>query len=269
VTLLELTGAYGVFANAGMSIPPIFITKIVNPQGKVLVEHFPEAQRVVDPEVAYVMTSMLEDVIDRGTGRPVRALGRPVAGKTGTTNDFRDAWFLGYTPELVTGVWVGIDDRTTLGDGETGGRAASPIWLEFMQEALRDQPVTDFVAPPGVRFVRGGADKGTPVKLSNSSETFFEVFIEDAEPFAASKPGSGGRRRARPPDANPASLVRSTGEPASPDEPANGSRASATAQSSSDVQRRLRSLDRGQPELPHGVGEASEDVRGVAPQGVN
>jgi penicillin-binding protein 1A len=137
-----------------MYVPPVFITKIVDARGEILEEHFPEAHRVVSPEIAYMMTNMLEGVVQNGTGRRVRALGRPVAGKTGTTNDFRDAWFLGYTPEIITGVWVGVDDRTTLGYGEAGGRVASPIWLEFMQEAMRGYPITDFAIPPGVRFVR-------------------------------------------------------------------------------------------------------------------
>jgi penicillin-binding protein 1A len=197
VTLLELTTAYGVFANGGMYVPPVFITRIVDAQGQVIEEHFPEAQRVVEPEVAYVLTSMLEDVIQRGTGRPVRTLGRPAAGKTGTTNDFRDAWFLGYTPELITGVWIGLDDRTTLGNGEAGGRAASPIWLEFMQEAMRGQPITDFAIPPGVRFVRIEAESGTPASVWTTAETLFEVFIENAEPYTASPTTRDLRRNMR------------------------------------------------------------------------
>jgi penicillin-binding protein 1A len=197
MTLLELTTAYGVFANGGMYVPPIFITKIVDAQGKVIEERFPEAHRVVEPEVSYVLTSMLEDVIQRGTGRPVRPLGRPAAGKTGTTNDFRDAWFLGFTPELITGVWIGLDDRTTLGSGEAGGRAASPIWLEFMQEAMHGQPVTDFAIPPGVRFVRIEAESGTPASVWSTAETLFEVFIENAEPFTAASATSNQRRNIR------------------------------------------------------------------------
>jgi penicillin-binding protein 1A len=196
VSLVELTAAYGVFANSGMYVPPVFITKIVNTQGKVIEERFPEAQRVMEPEVAYVLTSMMEDVIQRGTGRPVQALGRPTAGKTGTTNDFRDAWFLGYTPELVTGVWVGKDDRTTLGHSETGGRAASPIWLDFMQEALRGQPLTDFIIPPGIRFVRTEGEKGIPAKAWNSVEAHFEVMIDGARPVAPPS-DSDVRRRMR------------------------------------------------------------------------
>ena len=102
-------------------------------------------------------------MIQEGTGQHVKALGRPAAGKTGTTNDFRDAWFLGFTPELVTGVWVGFDDGTALGRHESGGRVASPIWLEFMQGALKGRPVTDFSVPPDVRFYRIDAETGREV----------------------------------------------------------------------------------------------------------
>jgi penicillin-binding protein 1A len=197
VTLVELTAAYGVFATGGMYVPPVFITKIVDAQGKVLEEHFPEARRSISPEVAYVMTSLLEGVIQHGTGRRVRILGRPAAGKTGTTNDFRDAWFIGYTPEVITGVWVGIDDRTTLGYHETGARAASPIWLEFMQEAMRGRPITDFAIPLGVRFVRIDAKNGLPATASATAETLFEVFVDGTQPTTVPQPVSELRRDMR------------------------------------------------------------------------
>lgn len=258
VTLVELTTAYGVFANGGMHVPPVFITKIVNTQGKVIEEHLPEAHRAMDAEVAYTITSMLEDVVERGTGKPVRALGRPVAGKTGTTNDFRDAWFMGYTPEFVTGVWLGVDDRTTLGHGETGGRAASPIWLAFMQEALRDAPITDFAIPPGIRFVRTDAVKGTPARVSTSGETLFEIFIEDAEPFAAEKSEKAFRRRPPRPD-QPSGVVVN----------ANGSGTPAPAQSPSDIQRRLRLLDRGQPDVAQTGDSTPSETRGMPLREVN
>ena len=182
VTLVELTTAYGVFANEGLYVPPVFITKIVDAHGDMLEARFSEALRVVSPEIAYMMTNLMEGVIQNGTGRRVRVLGRPAAGKTGTTNDFRDAWFLGYTPEILTGVWVGIDDRTSLGQGEAGGRVASPIWLEFMQEAVRSYPITDFAIPPGVRFVRIVAESGMPATFSTTEGTLFEVFLDGRQP---------------------------------------------------------------------------------------
>jgi penicillin-binding protein 1A len=184
VTLAELTTAYGVFANAGLYVPPVFITRIVDARGEVLEERFPEARRAVSPEIAYMMTNLMEGVIQNGTGRRARTLGRPAAGKTGTTNDFRDAWFFGYTPDIIAGVWVGMDDRTTLGQGEAGGRAATPIWLEFMQEAARGYPLTDFAIPPGVRFVRIVAENGEPATYSTTAETLFEVFLDGTHPVS-------------------------------------------------------------------------------------
>lgn len=194
VTLLELTTAYGVFANGGMHVPSVFITKIIDAHQQVIEEHLPQARQAVSPEVAYVMTNLLQGVVQNGTGRRVRALGRPVAGKTGTTNDFRDAWFLGYTPDMIAGVWVGIDDRTTLGHRETGGRVASPIWLEFMQEAVREQPIADFAVPPGVRFFRIEATSGKRATISTQADTIFEAFIDGTEP-GASAPSSYDLRR--------------------------------------------------------------------------
>ncbi|MEE8300945.1 MAG: PBP1A family penicillin-binding protein, partial [Candidatus Tectomicrobia bacterium] len=148
VSLLELTSAYGVFAQNGEHIRPRFIRQVVDRERQVLEEHQPQPRPVMRQRDAHTMTNLLESVVRSGTGRVVRAVGRPAAGKTGTTNGFRDAWFIGYTPELVTGVWVGRDDHTPLGDGEHGRRAAGPIWLSFMQVALRGQPVRSFPLPP-------------------------------------------------------------------------------------------------------------------------
>ena len=128
---------------------------------------------------AFVMTSMLQGVVQRGTGTRAKVLGRPVAGKTGTTNDFLDAWFVGYSPNLVAGVWVGIDDRETLGNKESGGRAALPIWIEFMQQALERVPLQEFVTPPHIRMVRihprtgvsGDAGSGSTIQIALAEET--------------------------------------------------------------------------------------------------
>lgn len=197
VTLAELTTAYGVFANGGMYVPPMFISKIVDAQGTIVDQQFPAARRALSPEIAYVMTSLLESVITNGTGRNVHIIGRPAAGKTGTTNDFRDAWFIGYTPEVITGVWVGMDDRTSLGQRETGGRVASPIWLEFMQAAMRGRPITNFAIPPGVRFVRIEADSGVPATTSGQPDTMFEVFVDGTQPKTVVQPVSDVRRDIR------------------------------------------------------------------------
>jgi penicillin-binding protein 1A len=117
-----------------------------------------------------------------------------VAGKTGTTNDFRDAWFLGYTPELVTGVWVGIDDRRVLGHRESGGRVAAPIWLEFMQAAVQGQPITDFPIPSQVRFYRIDAESGRLVSDPSRGTTQFEAFVEGTAPEEAVTPSQDLRR---------------------------------------------------------------------------
>ena len=199
VTLLELTAAYGTFANGGIYNEPIVITKIVDRHGKVLRERYQDARQATSPEVAYLMTSMMESVIKQGTARVVRALDRPAAGKTGTTNDFNDAWFMGYTPELVTGVWVGRDDHAPLGEGETGGKVAAPIWLAFMKEAMQDRPMTGFPIPPGVRFVRlDGRGGNTPAAASFTDDTvLFEVFV-DGNHLTTSVPSAPPRQTPSP-----------------------------------------------------------------------
>ena len=153
VTLLELARAYGVFATGGTLFDPLFITKITDGQGGELEEFTSKRKQVISSETAYLITSMLKSVVERGTGKGARALGRPVAGKTGTSNDFQDTWFMGYTPEMLTGVWVGFDEKRPLGDKETGGRVAAPIWVDFMRTAMGDQPVSDFTPPEGISLV--------------------------------------------------------------------------------------------------------------------
>ena len=185
MTLLDVTTLYGVFANQGIHTEPVFITRIVDRYGMIKEEHMLTAQRVMSPEVAYTVTNMLESVVQHGTGRRVRALERPAAGKTGTTNDFHDAWFIGYTPEIVAGVWVGFDNQVSLGKREGGGRVAAPIWLAFMQKALQGQPVTDFPIPPGIRFVRQAVqDETNAITRTPEGDPYFEVFIDPA--YAAS-----------------------------------------------------------------------------------
>jgi penicillin-binding protein 1A len=195
VNLLELTAAYGTFTNGGLSVPPVFITRIVGPKQEVVEENLTRANRAISPELAYVMTSLMQGVIQEGTGKHVRALGRPAAGKTGTTNDFRDAWFLGFTPELVTGVWVGFDDGTSLGRHESGGRVASPIWLEFMQGALKDRPITDFSIPSSIRFYRIDAESGREVRGKTRARTRFEAFVPGTAPAPPASPTENIREK--------------------------------------------------------------------------
>lgn len=196
-TLMELTASYGTFANGGIYNEPIVITKIVDRKGKVLLGRFQESRQATSPEVAYLMTSMMRSVIQHGTAKALRALERPAAGKTGTTNDYDDAWFVGYTPELVTGVWVGRDDHESLGEGETGGRVAAPIWLNFMKEALKDRPVTSFPIPPGVRFVRVDTKGGHNTAVESLAEggALFEVFVDGSEPVGTAQIAAPPRKK--------------------------------------------------------------------------
>jgi len=181
LSLAEITKAYSVFSNDGMLMKPIFINRIEDRNGQIIEENQLSLQESISKQTAYVMTDLLKAVIKEGTGWRVKALKRPAAGKTGTTNDLRDAWFMGFTPDLVTGVWVGYDDRKPMGKGETGSRAASPIWLYFMSEVLKERPVEDFSAPEGVVFAKIDAEKGL-LASPYSKKTVFQAFKEGTEP---------------------------------------------------------------------------------------
>ncbi|GAB6061800.1 penicillin-binding protein 1A [Deferrisoma palaeochoriense] len=184
VSPLDLAAVYTAFPSGGVRHDPVFLLRVEDRDGNVL-EAFeePAGDPVMDPALAYVMTDMMRGVVREGTGRAVRALGRPAAGKTGTTNDYRDAWFVGFTPDLLAVVWVGYDDNRSLGRKETGGRAAAPIWLGFMREALRGRPKADFPVPQGVEFARVDAETG---KLAGpgSRKTFTAAFVKGTVPEA-------------------------------------------------------------------------------------
>jgi penicillin-binding protein 1A len=145
LTLMEHTSAFTVFPDDGIHIEPHYIRRVTSYDGAVLEEPRPDIKDVVQPDVARTMTAMLEEVVQFGTGVRAKELGRVSAGKTGTTNDFTDAWYIGFTPHITAGVWVGNDDkRVSLGKKETGARAALPIWIEFMQQAVEAYPAQDF-----------------------------------------------------------------------------------------------------------------------------
>jgi len=186
VSLLELVNAYAVFANQGYLVQPAFITKIEDRFGNILEEMNPSRERVIDKSTAYIMTSLLESVVKEGTGKRILALKRPVAGKTGTTNDLQDAWFVGYTPRFISGVWVGYDNGRTLGKGETGSRTASPIWLGFMDAILKEKPVRMFQVPEGVVFSKIDAQTGL-LPIPESPKTRFECFREGTVPTEYTK----------------------------------------------------------------------------------
>lgn len=186
-SLLEITSAYAVFANAGEKVGPVFITRIEDASGRLVANLKPQRRRVMSEQTAYLITSMLEGVIESGTGKVVRSINRPVAGKTGTTNDQRDAWFIGFTPELAAGVWVGYDDERTLGPSGTGGRMAAPVWLEFMQSATKEHPISGFPMPEGIVCVN--IDRATGRRASLETEDpFLECFKEGTEPTGPTEP---------------------------------------------------------------------------------
>ncbi|MCL4558409.1 MAG: PBP1A family penicillin-binding protein [Deltaproteobacteria bacterium] len=215
ISLIDLVSAYNVFPNYGTWVPSYYIRKVVDRSGVVLeddtvVPHAIDlgispttftgpgmttaalrqtagtsptvsAVHVVDPATAYVMISMLRNVVKHGTGWRAGALGRPAAGKTGTTEDNRDAWFIGFTPDLTAGVWVGFDDNRSLGIGEVGGNAAAPIWLDFMKNAVAPYPDSDFPIPPNIVFARIDPKTGY-LATANTPDAKFEAFVAGTQP---------------------------------------------------------------------------------------
>ena len=169
---------------------PIAIKYVIDASGDVLENNQPEGERVISPQTAFLATSMLEDVVKSGTGWRAKALRRSVAGKTGTTNEYNDAWFIGYTPELANSVWVGFDNMRTLGKNETGSRAAAPIWVSFMKKALAEMSVFDrgsrreknrnFPIPDGI--VTAVIDPMTGLLATNESKKMVEFFNEGSVP---------------------------------------------------------------------------------------
>lgn len=181
VTLQEMVRAYGVLASGGKRVAPYFIKRIVDRTGHVFEQAQIVEEQVIDPKIAFLTTYVLQDAVARGTGTRVKGIGRPVAGKTGTTNDNRDAWFMGFTPSYVTGVWVGFDKETTLHRGEVGGRAAAPIWLYFMSKFLAGSPVKSFPVPDGIVFHAVDSSSGLLVEEGSGSKTTIkDAFLKGA-----------------------------------------------------------------------------------------
>ncbi len=189
--LYELTRTYAVFANQGKVFRPIFIKKILDRHGNLLEENLPlfyakepaDEDQLISPQTAYLMTHLLEGVVQHGTGWRAKSLGRPVAAKTGTTDQYFDAWFIGYTPECITGVWVGFDDERSIGENETGSRAASPIWVTFMTRLLKNKPVKDFPAPDGIEFMKVVPKTG---EMSSAKQAILESFKDGTAPVRSS-----------------------------------------------------------------------------------
>lgn len=182
VTPLELTSAYATFASQGVRTEPIIIKTIVDGSGKALEHYDPQPVESINRTTAFLVTSLLKSVVEEGTGRGARSLQKPLAGKTGTTNNYVDAWFVGYAPSIVTGVWVGYDNpKASLGDRETGARSALPIWLPVMAKALADKPVADFAAPDDVVYRKIDPESGLLAR-EGAADAITDVFRRGTEP---------------------------------------------------------------------------------------
>ncbi|MDR1243620.1 MAG: penicillin-binding protein 1A [Endomicrobium sp.] len=182
VTLQEMVSAFAVFASGGIKTTPYIIVKITDKDGKILEENIPQQKEVLSSQTCFVLTNMLKAVIEKGSGWQAKMLGRPCAGKTGTTNGPSDAWFIGYTPQLVAGVWIGYDDRSiTLGDRVTGGVIACPIWTNFMKGALEGQPILDFAEPTDIEWALIDPSTGF-LALSKTEGAFIEAFKKGTAP---------------------------------------------------------------------------------------
>ena len=169
ITLMEQTSAYSVFPNDGVRVTPRYLTRVTDYEGRVLEEDFPEVKDVISERTARIMTSMLREVVLHGTGIAASRLPYPVAGKTGTTNDFTDAWFVGFTPTMTCGVWVGYDEKKSLGAKETGAHAALPIWTSFMNVAMAGKDAGDFQPPDSTHVPAQKVD--TPDTAPAAEET--------------------------------------------------------------------------------------------------
>jgi penicillin-binding protein 1A len=187
VTPLQMARGYAVFANGGFLVQPHFIHKIVDDRGNPLGLAQPqragdEALRVIDARNAFIMDSMMQDVTRYGTAASASKLGRrDLAGKTGTTNDFVDAWFCGYQPSLVGIAWIGFDQPKTLGKNQTGGRVALPIWIEYMGKTLKAVPETARVIPEGVVTLSTERLPAAPADAKTTIEFFYREFLPKEE----------------------------------------------------------------------------------------
>lgn len=202
-TLMRLTAAYAMLVNGGKKINTTLIDRVQDRRGRTIFRHdkricpgcgdnvkwerqevpkLPDnREQIVDPRHAYQIVSMLKGVVERGTGVRINTIDKPLAGKTGTTDDSKDTWFIGFSPDLAVGVYVGFDTPRTLGDKETGSNVAAPIFKSFMQDALKDKPATPFRVPPGIRHVMINQDTGARAAPSDKN-IIWEAFVVGSEP---------------------------------------------------------------------------------------
>ncbi len=183
VTLIEMVAAYTVFPNLGVKVKPFLIRKIVDNNNYIVEENYPDRKRVVEAETAYIVNNLMQGVVKSGTGKGARHLEAPIGGKTGTTNDYTDAWFIGFSPSVTVGVWVGLEMKETLGNEETGGRTAAPIFVRFMEKYLEKYPEPpEFKRPPGI--IKRKIDKYTgKLYTGECLYPFWEVYIRGTEPL--------------------------------------------------------------------------------------
>lgn len=183
ITLWEMSRAYSTYANSGVLVEPFGILRVLDASGRILLENTPTRREVLPEAVSFLVTSTMRSVLDEGTGIAARRLGfsRPAAGKTGTTNNYIDAWFIGFTPELVTGVWVGFDGRDSLGRRQSGSVVALPIWTQFMRRATQGTPVGEFAVPDGIVSAEICNHSGQ-LMGSNCLESRAEFFARGSQP---------------------------------------------------------------------------------------
>jgi penicillin-binding protein 1A len=181
-TPLNMCQAYSAFARGGSSIRPRLVESVVSPWGEQLFSATEEVSDAMPPETAYIISNLLQQVVQSGTGARAKVLGRPVAGKTGTTNDEQDAWFMGFSPYLLTGVWVGYDQVKPMGKYETGARAALPIWIDYRAKVEPNYPVEDFSVPPGIVMARVDARTGR-LAGPGTAEAYMLPFQNGTEPL--------------------------------------------------------------------------------------
>ncbi len=211
-TIVRMAQAYSTFVNGGKRVVPTLVDRIQDRHGKTIYRHdkrmcegcnapawteqeepmvASDLDNILDPRTAYQITHMLEGVVERGTAMIVKSVGVPLAGKTGTTNDYKDAWFVGFSPNLTVGIYIGFDQPKSLGHGETGGHNAAPVFRDFMTDAVGKQPSVPFRVPPGIRMVRVDLKSGQPF----ASGAVLEAFKAGTEPgtgYVARGDGWGG-----------------------------------------------------------------------------
>lgn len=257
VTPLEITNAYASFASGGVYESARLVSKITSSDGKeVPLAPTPPRRRVMSVEEAYLITSLMRSVVDHGTARRATSLKRPVAGKTGTTNRAKDAWFAGFSTELVAATWVGYDDALPLGWGESGGVSALPIWISFMKAAHEGRPVTDFPRPSGIVTVSIDPATGL-LAYPGQSDAVEEEFLDGTAPVEMANPDAGapgaepsegeveGEAPELPPDVGgaPAPLAARPEQPVPPEQSANGGSEWVPASPSDDTSNAGRALD--------------------------